>query len=260
MNEYYSRTIKETPDKENPFAFSDLFFQGYNLNKELLEKIDHTDWIGLCFFERKLSEEEKEIVNKLPMIVSNLGIRDNSVLAAMNTAYHGSPPQNVLISYLGTIGGFYNGSKEIAELIDIFKNDNIHSFIEEIKKTKGKYYYFHGEVKNYVGLINYTDKTPDNLKDVMNFLEKYSFLTKTQWIIKNKNKIAKEMNMSINLNMLIAAIFSDLEIPEFKSEAFFIYLFMPFVFSAAIEQKGEKRFPFYNNVNKKRESKSITSP
>jgi hypothetical protein len=101
--------------------------------------------------------------------------------------------------------------------------------------------------------MNYTNHTPENITDIINFLNKYKDLRKTKWILKNKKNIEEKMNMSINLNMIVASIFYDLKINNDKAEALFMYLFMPFAFTTAIEQKGDKRFPFYDKINEKKD-------
>ncbi len=251
MNEYYSYFYKEIEDNENPYFFEKIFFYGFDLNSELLEKIDSVDWIGLTFFERKINKEEKEIIQKLPIMIANKGFRDASILGGATIASQGAPNQNSLMGHIGINGGLVNGAREVFYLVNlIHDSEGIDDLINKIINMKGYVDENFGEINNLIG-INDSEEEPKYINELLIFFSKYKILKNINYLNKEKNKIEEKTKGKIKLNFLLALILVDLKIPLNKVEYYYFYITIPFAVSIIDEQRKNQKFPFYNNVIKK---------
>lgn len=246
---YYSSIYKEKENKKNPFIADEYFFYGYNINDELMKKIDFNDWIGLCFFERKLENWEKSILNKLPLIMANKGYRFQGNLSAQNSSFVKAPIQNILISFLGTSGGIYGGSKEISMLLYGIKKFGLENIYEFSKITKGKDIDNYGEITHFIGFDNHNHEEKLYIKKILDELINYEKLITVKKLHNLKDEIEKKAELKIDLNLIISCVFFDLKLSPEKSEALFLFYLMPFITALALEpNKNEKKFPFYNDI------------
>lgn len=259
-NKYTSKIYKEISHDDDEFLTESIFLYGYDINEELMPKIDFIDWIGINFFKRKLNTNEKKIISKLPILISNKGFRDPGILSSSMSATVRNPNQNSLISMISSSGGLYKGSKEIEILCKTFyslENKNklfsVESIYEKISELKGKKINSYGTITHLLGFNEWTETESKRLDNLLNFFSKYETLYFLKFIKENKIKIEEKANQKIDLTIIISAIFFDLKLNIESLEFFYFFLLTPFCNSIKEDQKNVRKFPFYNNLFKEDE-------
>lgn len=253
--QYKSMIYKELPHKEDPFLTEQIFIKGYDLNNELLPKIDIIDWFSISFLNERPNKEKKEVISKLPILISNKGFKDPGVLSSAMASTINNPNQNCLISMISSSGGLYNGSKEIELLCTIFyrlerRNElfNIESIFTLINKQKGKEIESYGTISHTLGFNEWTDENSERIDILLKYFSKFNSLKLINFININKEKIEDKFEQKIDLNFIISAIFFDIKINLDSLEYFYFCLLIPFANLIKNDQKQSKSFPFYSEL------------
>lgn len=246
---YYSKRYKENSHQKDDFLTNEIFIDGYNISQELLPNIDLLDWIGLCFLERKINNEEKKILSKLFIVSSLKGFKDPSILSALNTSLQQAPTQNIIITHSGISGGLFGGSKEIGLLLSIInKEKNLNNLEKNINSLINKKIDDYGIIKHKLGFMENHKSRSEIINDLLKYFSNFQILKKINEYSKKIDKIEKNMKSPTSINLIIAFILSDLNFNERQGEFFYHFISQPFLSAISIESIKEKRLPFYNDI------------
>ena len=237
---YYSKIYFE--EKEG-YLLKNIFLKGYNINDELQNKIEFLDWVGLCFFENKISIFQKNIIKEIMFIISSRGFNTKSILSGINTAIQKGNKENIIITGAALESGKL-GLKEIKFIFDIIQNKddllNMDRLVLELKDKKIENIDFEVGFNNGEESLIF-EKISKNIK--IKYGEKIEY---TNLYLKNQGNIEERIGKKSNLNLLAALLLKDIDIPEKSIEHFLFFLFLPFFSSLTLEQNDYKRIPFIN--------------
>jgi len=253
--QYKSAVYKEISNKNNPFLTEDIFIKGYNINEELLPKIDFIDWIGVTFFEEKIKKETKDVISKLPMLVSNKGFKDPGILSSSMAAATNNPNQNCLISMVASSGGLYKGSKEIETLSLLFHKLNrkeklfdIDYIAESIIDLKGKEFESYGVISHILGFSEWHSEKSYRIQILLKYFSNFPNLKFLKFVNNNQHLLEEKVKQKIDIELLISAIFYDINVAPDAIEFFYFFLLMPFTNLIKTDQRKMRSFPFYQDL------------
>ena len=254
-SQYKSFVYKETSNSKDPFLTEEIYIKGYNLNEELLPKIDFLDWIGVSFFKNKPSKETKEIISKLPLLISNKGFKDPGILSASMASATNNPDQNCLLSFISSSGGLYKGAKEVERLLSIFQKlerkdslFSIESIYKEINKEIGREIDSYGIINHTLGFNEWTNQSSKRILTILDYFSNFDSLKLLKFIKHNKEDIEIKFDKKIDLELIISAIFYDIELELDSLEFFYFFLLIPFANIIKKDQNKLKNLPFYNEI------------
>ena len=103
----HTKIWREEPELDNPFAAKKCFCAGYDVYGDLLGKASWIEYLYLLFMLEKPTEQQAKLLETIAVTIANPGIRDHSVLAAMNAGVGGSTSASVLMAALAVGAGQY---------------------------------------------------------------------------------------------------------------------------------------------------------
>ena len=252
-NLYYTNIWREEAESDNPFAAKECFCHGYNVFGDLLGKISLVEYIYLLFKGEKTSKENLKSLEDFSVAISNPGIREPSVMSAMNSGVGGSPSAAALISALATGAGQLGGAREVFMVMNA---------IRQLGESFDKWKDFHDnppqktqasiwpDIEHFIGFEPNGVSTPKPLKQLFKHLVKNDNLKQTKWLNDNYKKMEKMIGYPVSITSIAAALFHDLGFSPDEGEALFLILRLPGAAVHALEQKknGMAKFPFYGDA------------
>lgn len=110
----------EQPCEDNAFLVKEMRTHGYNV-LDLMDTCDSTDAFFLLYQKELPSSEQKAILTKLSIFLSNLGPRHVSARAAANAGVGRTDVNHIVPIAIMGMGGEYGGSKEVEQSMRFLK-------------------------------------------------------------------------------------------------------------------------------------------
>ena len=92
----------EKAEEDNPFSAAECFCAGYDVYGDLLANASWFEYLYLMFKLEKPHSWQVNMLEKIAIAISNPGIRDHSIRAAMNAGAGGSTSASALMAALSS--------------------------------------------------------------------------------------------------------------------------------------------------------------
>lgn len=250
-SKYTTNIWYETEDKTNPFHASQCFCFGYDVYQDILPKASWPEYILLLFHGERPNIQQRHLFEKLSITLAHPGLRDHSVLSAMNAGVPGNNPPNCLIAAIAAGSGQYQGCEEVARSMllqsqigrDVEKWKEFTNYLSE-NETK-----LWQEERHLAGFDVYASNIIQPVSKTLQFLQQIYPNGQLQWLWTNHDKLSTHTGQPINLISVYAAAFLDLKMTHEQAKFLFLILRLPGAAVQALEQSklGSTQFPFYTD-------------
>lgn len=248
---YITKIWKEEAEEHDPFATKSSYCAGYNVYQDLLGKASWAEYLFLLFRLEKPAAQQTQLLESLATILANPGMRDHSVLAAMNAGVGGSTSAACLIAALGVGAGQLNGAHEVFLAMQYWEacSRDIQKWSQRIKNP------ILPEVADIWEPIEHFPGFNPNARQcatiIIDSLEYLSSLSSEEsplyWLWKNRSQLEFITGMPLNFSGVAAACLHELGFTPQQGEMLFLLLRLPGAAVHALEQSeyGWRKFPFY---------------
>jgi len=252
-NNYTTKIWMEEPEADDPFATQAAYCAGYNVYNDILGKASWSEYLFLLFQQEKPLPWRAKLLEDLAVTLANPGMRDHSVLAAMNAGTGGSTAAACLMAALGVGAGQLNGAHEVYLAIQNWEN---------CKQDFSAWQYFINNpqteeitdiwdpIEHFPGFNPNADRCAsvilDSLKHLSSVAEKDGPL---DWLYGHRELLEATTGMPLNFSGLAAACLYELGFSAEEGEMLFLLLRLPGAAVHALEQSsyGWRKFPFYHD-------------
>ena len=244
---------QEIPHPKDPFVANRVLCRGYDVFNQILGRADMTDYVCLLLFGEKPSTKQKDMMNRLAVILGNPGPRDPSVRAAMTAAAGGSSPVACLISALACGSGNLAGSHEIQILIR-----NIQEMQQDTQRwldyLKQDFPLASSEdedvfipIEHPPGFFGAHEYSGDFIQSALNSLCQIDETPQLNWTRENFDSLSKAAGCAMQISFVVAAALYDFKLSSEQSEFVYLFLRLPGALAHALEQRdrGWRDYPFH---------------
>lgn len=251
-NNYKTKIWMEEPENDDPFSTKKAHCAGYNVYQDILGNASWVEYLFLLFRQERPQPWQAKLLEDLAITLANPGMRDHSVLAAMNAGVGGSTSAACLMAALGVGAGQLNGAHEVFLAIQNWEHckqdfaawqyviDN--PITEEVIDIWDPIEHFPGFNPNAdrcAGIV------VDSLKHLSSISEKDGPLI---WLHGHRELLESKTGMPLSFSGLAAACLYELGFSAEEGEMLFLLLRLPGAAVHALEQSsyGWRKFPFYH--------------
>ena len=248
----HTKIWREEPEPDNPFAAKKCFCAGYDVYGDLLGKANWAEYLYLLFKLEKPAAQQAKLLETIAVAIANPGIRDHSVLAAMNAGVGGSTAASTLMAALAVGAGQYGGAREVYLLLKLWKQcgTNLDSWKQALNKPpKPEQLDSWPEIKHPIGFDPNSDSFPLPLQQIFNKILENFKGESLSWLRQNQKELEAVAACPLALTSVIAAAFNDLNFSDEQGEMLYLMLRLPGAAVHGLEQKvmGWRKFPFYKD-------------
>jgi len=249
---YQTKIWLDEPESDNPFAARASYCAGYDVFGDLLGKISWSDYLFLMFRLERPTEKQSRLLHELTVVLSHPGLRDHSVLAAMNAGVGGSTAAASLMAALGVGAGQLNGGHEVFLAMDIWQRCemDIEAWHTEILNPPvSEVADIWDPLEHIAGFNPNSNVSNTTLIQALTHLASLSQNGPLQWLCDNRIELEKATQCGLSFSSIAAAAFHELGFNSEQGEMLYLILRLPGAGAQALEQKqyGWRRFPFYND-------------
>jgi len=249
--QYYSYIWQEEPEPANPFAARACFCRGYDVYGDVIPNAGWFDYLLLLFKGERPQTRETALLEKLAMVLANLGPREASVRAAMNGGVAGTNHSSALMAALAVGGGQYGGSQELSICIKLWKECQFDyplwcTRLSNPNEDERADIWL--PMEHAPGFDPNGDVTPTPIQQSLDLLAALAPANGAlAWLKANREALERHVGYPLAMSGLAAAAMVDLGMDEDQGNMLYLFLRLPGAAVHALEQKkmGWKKFPFY---------------
>ncbi|MBW0147872.1 citryl-CoA lyase [Marinobacter arenosus] len=249
--QYHSNIWLEEPEAENPFAARACYCRGYDVYGEVVHKASWFEYLLLMFKGERPGKGEAALLEKLAMVLANLGPRETSVRAAMNAGVAGTNHSSALMAALAVGAGQYGGSQEVSVCIGLWRECRF-DFDRWCARLSNPSDDERADIwlpmEHAPGFDPNGDVTPT---PILQSLELLAGLAPANgalaWLEANRQALEQNVGYPLAMSGLAAAALVDLGMDPDQGSMLYLILRLPGAAAHALEQKqmGWKKFPYY---------------
>ena len=249
---YRTRIWSEQAESDNPFAARVSHCSGFDVYGDLLGKIGWAEYVYLMFTQRPPDKKQARLIHELAVAIAHPGLRDHSVLAAMNAGVGGSTAAACLMAALGVGAGQLNGAHEVFLAVQLWQRcgfdrqawskDILNPPVTEITDIWDT-------IEHVAGFNPNSDQTALTIKQMLSHLASISPDGALMWLHNNRDYLESETGCGLAFSGVAAACMFDLGFGAEQSEMLYLIFRLPGAGAQALEQMeyGWRRFPFYHD-------------
>lgn len=251
-NKYHTKIWSETAEQNNPFSAKTSYCSGYDVYGDLLGKASWQEYLYLLFKQERPTGKQNRLLHELAIILAHPGLRDHSVLAAMNGGAGGSTAASCLIAALGIGAGQLNGAHDVflamqmwqrcGTDINLWHTDILNPPILDTADIWDP-------IEHIAGFNPNTDVTGTTISQSLEHLSAISETGLLAWLNHNRLELERATQCGLSFSAIAAATFCELELSPEQGEMLYLILRLPGAGAQALEQMqyGWRKFPFYHN-------------
>lgn len=249
--QYYSYIWQEEPEPANPFAARACYCRGYDVYGDIIPNAGWFDYLLLLFKGERPAKSDTALLEKLAMVLANVGPREASIRAAMNGGVAGTNHSSALMAALAVGGGQYGGSQELSICMKLWGECRF-----DLESWRNRLLNPNDDeradiwlpMEHAPGFDPNGDVTPT---PILQSLDLLSALAPADgalaWLKQNREALEQHVGYPLAMSGLAAAAMVDLGLNEDQGNMLYLFLRLPGAAVHALEQKqmGWKKFPFY---------------
>ncbi len=249
--QYYSNIWLEEPEPANPFAARACYCRGYDVYGDVIPNAGWFDYLLLLFKGEQPDQRDTALLEKLAMVLANLGPREASVRAAMNGGVAGTNHSSALMAALAVGGGLYGGSQELSICIRFWEECqfDFERWCERLMNPNDdEREDIWLPIEHAPGFDPNGDVTPTPILQSLDLLAELAPANGAlAWLKANREALEQHVGYPLAMSGLAAAALVDLGMDEDQGSMLYLMLRLPGAAVHALEQKqmGWKKFPFY---------------
>jgi len=247
---YHSDFWEEEAENDNPFATKAAYCHGYDVYGEILQKATWFEYIYLMFKGERPTEKQAALLEKLAIVLANLGPREASVRAAMNGGVGGSTHASSLMAALAVGAGQYGGSHEVFIALQMWGTCGFD--LQKWKQQLTNPNENHKEdiwlpIEHGPGFDPNGVNCPTITLQSLAALESINAGGALSWLSENRLQLEAHIGYPLAVSGIAAAALYDLGFNDHQATMLYLILRLPGAAVHAIEQRGMgwKKFPFY---------------
>lgn len=236
---------------EDPFTAKQSFCHGFDVFGQLIKQASFSEYILLLFLGEKPTCSQTKLFEALAVSYANLGPRDASVRAAMNSGVGGAPAASSLIAALAVGAGQTGGCREIFILTHWF-----HKYGTDLKKWENQLKSPNSErlrediwdeFKHPPGFKSYGVLFPHTLQQLLDYLSSTDDYPVIQWLTENRSYFEQALGAVMAHTFIAAAVFYQLGFAPEQAEICALIIMLPgaAVHSLEAKKQGWRKFPFF---------------
>jgi citrate synthase len=247
-----SKIWNEIPEKNNPFAASVCLCRGYDVFNDLLRNASWSEYIYLLFVGEKPDGRQAKLLESIALVLANPGIRDHSVMAAMNGGVGGSANAATLMAALAAGAGQLGGAREVYFAASLWGScgRDLRAWRAALATRDDERLADVWEGMEYPpGFDPFGENCARPVLQALEiFSERYPG-GNLSWLKQNRPELEAVTGIPLALSGVVAAGFHELGLSPDYAEMLYLILRLPGAAVHALEQKqyGWRRFPFYGN-------------
>lgn len=246
-----SRIWSEEPETENPYVAGVCRCAGYDVFGEILVKARWSEYLYLMFTGERPTGYQADALERIAIALSNPGLRDHSVRAAMNAGVGGSTSASSLMAAIAVGSGQNGGAHEVCLASELWEEcgTSLDGWKQRLDDPPSKWKEdFWPEVEHIPGFDPYATSC---CRPVIQTLEAVAFLDtpNTTWLKGHREELESAAGLPLAMTGLVAAVLGDLGFSPEHSEMLFLLLRLPGAAVHALEQRGYgwRRYPFFKD-------------
>ncbi|GAB3015505.1 citrate synthase family protein [Bowmanella dokdonensis] len=251
---YKTRIWQEQADERDPFVAARQSVYGYDVNTQLLPGAGLTEYLYLLFSGRRPDRNECQLLDKLAVFLAHPGLREPSVLAAMNAGAGGSTQAAALIAAISVGAGQLGGAQEIRWLMDAAArcNKSLQDWLETLKAPNR-----HRTREDIWPAFDYPPGFDPNrrvaslpLLQALDYLENLSPGGQLSWLKQHRVAMETVLERPVSTAFVAASAYLDLGLAAEQASMLHLYLRLPGAAAQSMEQghQGWRQFPFYQDA------------
>lgn len=248
----------EEPEPDDPFTAATCYCHGYDVYGDILEKANYIDYLYLMFKGERPSKTQKEILEKVAMVLAHPGVRDNSVRAAMNGGAGGSQNAACLIAALGVGAGQYGGAHEVAKATALLSSNGMEmsNWQQTINNLNSSELDGADEEDIWQSIDHLPGFDPNAVscgtpvKQTLKLISHLEEKGMVFWIYKNRENLEKLAGNPVSMVLVISAALFDIGFNSDEAEMLFLILRLPGAAVQVLEMigKGYRTYPFHHDA------------
>ncbi|HMY82933.1 MAG TPA: hypothetical protein PK212_09055 [Agitococcus sp.] len=244
---------QEESEANNPFAAKQAFCHGYDVYQDVLTKASFVEYLYLLFKGERPTTQQALLLDKLAIVVANLGPRDHSIRAAMNGGVGGSTAAGCLMAALAVGAGQYGGAHEVFHAVNIWqfaKQDLARCQQAMEKLLANKDIDIWQPMEHVAGFDPHGVSCPTIILQSLAYLAKLMPNGQLMWLVNHRVELEKTANGTLAMTGLFAAACVDLGLSAEQAEMLFLQLRLSGAAVHALEQQqlGWKKFPYVSQL------------
>ena len=244
---------QEEPEADNPFAAKQAFCHGYDVYGDILTKASFTEYLYLLFKGERPTIQQALLLDKLAIVVANLGPRDHSIRAAMNGGVGGSTAAGCLMAALAVGAGQYSGAHEVFHAVNIWQlaEQDIARWQQAMTQLlANKEVDIWQPMEHVAGFDPHGVTCSTITQQSLVYLASLMPNGHLAWLLSNRQQLEQIANGTLAMTGVFAAACIDLGFNAEQAEMLFLQLRLSGAAVHALEQQqlGWKKFPFYGQA------------
>ncbi|MBU2955805.1 citryl-CoA lyase [Marinobacter sp. F3R08] len=249
---YHSDFWLEEPEEANPFAAKACYCHGYDVYGQIIEKASWFEYLLLMFKGDRPQPRETVFLEKIALVLANLGPKEASIRAAMNGGVAGTNHSSALMAALAVGSGQYGGSQELEICMRLWRECG-----QDLERWKARLQAPEQDervdiwpaMEHPPGFDPNGDLIPTTVLQALEFLVKFAPDDGAlSWLKKHRCDLEEFFSCPISITAITAAAFVDLGLDQDQGSMLYLILRLPGAAVHALEQRkmGWKKFPFYS--------------
>nr|WP_297402227.1 citryl-CoA lyase [uncultured Marinobacter sp.] len=253
---YHSQFWFEEPESSNPFAAKACYCHGYDVYGQVIAKAGWFEYLLVMFKGERPEPAASALLERLAMILVNLGPKDAGIRAAMNGGVAGTNHSSALMSALAVGSGLYGGSQELEICIRLWKECG-----QDLERWKARLQAPEEDERADIwpalehppGFDPNGDQLPTTLRQSLELLVQFAPENGAlNWLNNHRSELETFFGFPVSITAIAAAALVDLGLDQDQGSMLYLILRLPGAAAHALEQRkmGWKKFPFYSSAIK----------
>lgn len=244
---------QELPEADNAFATKQAFCHGYDVYGDVLTKASYSEYLYLLFKGERPTSQQALLLDKLAIVVANLGPRDHSIRAAMNGGVGGSTAAGCLMAALAVGAGQYGGAHEVFHALNIwqFAGQDINRCQQAMTQLlTNKEVDIWQPMEHVAGFDPHSVSCPTIILQSLEYLVGLMPNGYLAWLLNNRLELEQIAKGTLAMTGVFAAACLDLDFNAEQAEMLFLQLRLSGAAVHALEQQqlGWKKFPYVSQL------------
>jgi len=248
---YHSNFWLEEPEESNPFAAKACYCHGYDVYGQVIAKAGWFEYLLLMFKGDRPTSGDIVLLERLALVLANLGPKEASIRAAMNGGVAGTNHSSALMAALSVGSGLYGGSQELEICMRLWRECG-----QDVERWKARLQDPQEDeradiwpaIEHPPGFDPNGDNIPTTLRQSLELLVQFAPEGgAVAWLQTHRDTLEAVFECPISITAVAAATFVDLGLDQDQGSMLYLMLRLPGAAVHALEQRkmGWKKFPFY---------------